>query len=79
MLTYARHDHIVPLLGVTVEPIQLVSEWMPNLRQHLKAHPGADPLHLVRLPFALLRRTTQYPHSHLAARRCRGFKLSTRT
>ena len=46
------HSNIVPLLGITHTPLQLISEWMPggNLAEHIKKHPSADRLSLVRAP-----------------------------
>jgi serine/threonine protein kinase len=44
-----EHDHIVPLLGVTTNPFQLISEWMSggNLTEHIEKHPDASRLRLV--------------------------------
>ena len=43
------HKNIVPLLGITSEPLQLISEWMPggDLTDYVKKHPDADRLDLV--------------------------------
>ena len=45
------HPNIVPLLGVNVDPIQLISDWMPggNLTDYTASHPDADRLGLVRV------------------------------
>ena len=42
------HPNVVPLLGVTVTPFQLVSDWMSggDLPDYIK-HPNADRLGLV--------------------------------
>jgi len=43
------HPNVVPLLGVTTDPIQLVSGWMPDvdLTGYIASHPDADRLNLV--------------------------------
>ena len=43
------HPNIVPFIGVTLEPLQLVSEWMPGgeLRSYVKENPHADLINLV--------------------------------
>ena len=47
-----KHPNIVPLLGMTSTPLQLVSEWVSggDLTEYIKKHPGADRLSLVRVP-----------------------------
>jgi len=49
MWKYAKHPNIVPFLGVTSAPLQLVSNWMPggNVMEYIKQHPGADRLALL--------------------------------
>ena len=44
-----RHPNIVPFLGVTHKPLQIVSEWMPNgtLTHYVEKNPGADRIALV--------------------------------
>ena len=46
------HPNVLPLLGVTVTPLQLVSNWMSggDLPDYLRKNPGADRLGLVRVP-----------------------------
>ena len=43
------HPNIVPLLGITPDPLQLISEWMPggDLTDYIKKHPDADRVGLV--------------------------------
>ena len=43
------HPNILPLLGVTITPLQLISTWMPggDLTGYIKNHPDADTLGLV--------------------------------
>jgi len=43
------HPHIVPFVGVTLEPLQLVSMWMPGgeLRDYVKENPYANLIRLV--------------------------------
>ena len=45
------HPNIVPLLGVTASPLQLVSVWMTGgeLPEYVNAHPHADRLGLVSI------------------------------
>ena len=44
-----EHPNIVPLLGVTVAPLQLVSVWMTGgeLLEYIETNPSADRLNLV--------------------------------
>ena len=43
------HLNVVPLLGVTADPIQLISGWMPDidLTGYITDHPDTDRLNLV--------------------------------
>ena len=43
------HSNIVPILGSTVEPFELISDWMPggDLPGYIAKHPDADKLSLV--------------------------------
>ena len=43
------HPNILPLLGVTITPFQLVSNWMSggDLPEYIKKYPDADRLGLV--------------------------------
>ena len=52
MCKHLAHPNIVPLLGITPDPLQLISEWMPggDLREYAKKHPGTDRLGLVGVP-----------------------------
>ena len=63
-----EHQNIVPLLGITATPFQLISEWMPGkvLTEHVREHPDADRCGLVGVPVVLdriLTHTTRYPMS----------------
>ena len=53
---YLAHQNVVPLLGVTTEPIQLVSGWISDvdLTRYVTNHPGADRLSLVGVPSTVL-------------------------
>lgn len=44
-----EHQNIVPFLGITLTPLQLISEWMPGgaLAEYIKKNPDADRLSLV--------------------------------
>ena len=46
---HLEHKNIVPFLGVTSTPLQLISDWMPggDLREYIKKRPHADRLGLV--------------------------------
>ena len=46
------HPNVVPLLGVTINPTQLVSGWMPDvdLTGYITNHPDVDRLNLVGVP-----------------------------
>ena len=59
MWKYLTHPNIVPFLGVTSTPSQLVSDWMPggDLLGYIEACPGADRLGLVSAPLLYLSRT----------------------
>ena len=50
------HPNVVPLLGVTTDPIQLVSGWMPDadLTGYIASHPDADKLNLVGVPSTVI-------------------------
>ena len=49
MWKYLTHPNIVPLLGVTTTPFQLISNWMSggDLPGYIKKNPDADRLKLV--------------------------------
>lgn len=44
-----RHPNIVPFLGATTEPLQFVSEWIPNgvLTDYVTKNPEANRIALV--------------------------------
>ena len=50
---HLAHPNVAPLLGVTIDPIRLVSGWMPDvdLAGYIKSHPDADRLSLVGVPY----------------------------
>lgn len=56
-----KHPNIVPFLGVTTDPPQLISDWMPNgnVVEYMQLHPDADRLGLVCPPFH-----SAIPHVH---------------
>ena len=47
---HLKHPNIVPLLGATTEPLELISEWMlgGELLGYIAGHEDADRLSLVR-------------------------------
>jgi len=52
MWKHLTHPNIVPLLGVTLTPLQLISAWMSGgeLKEYVINHPDADRLGLVGAP-----------------------------
>jgi len=44
-----RHPNIVPIIGVTTKPLQIVLEWMPNgtLTKFIEKNPSASRIGLV--------------------------------
>ena len=70
-----KHPNIVPLLGITLTPFQLISNWMSgeDLPEYTKKHPDADRLKLVGVPpVSFIPRLLPSP----AVRHCRGSLLS---
>ena len=49
---HLAHPNIVPLLGITSTPLQLISEWMPcgGLIEYVREIPDVDRLGLVGVP-----------------------------
>ena len=47
-----EHPNILPFLGVTVDLLRLISDWMSggDLAGYITGHPDADRLGLVRVP-----------------------------
>ena len=47
-----RHKNIVSLLGIVVDTLQLISEWMPggNLTDYVERRPDANKHDLVGVP-----------------------------
>jgi len=70
------HPNIVPLLGVTTDPVELVSGWMPDtdLMGYITNHPDAERLNLVSVPFHRTARHADpfpsYPMSRKASITC---------
>ena len=50
------HPNVIPLLGVTTDPTQLVSGWMPDvdLTGYITSNPDADRLSFVGAPSPVL-------------------------
>lgn len=64
------HPNIVPLLGVTTEPLELISAWMPggDLPGYIAKNPDSNRLSLVGIPVTaalcdVLTPLTSYPMS----------------
>jgi serine/threonine protein kinase len=53
------HPNVVPLLGITIKPLQLISTWMSGgeLKEYISHHPSTDRTRLVGVPFLLHRIT----------------------
>ena len=49
MWKHLTHPNVVPLLGITITPFQLISDLMPggDLPKYIKKHPDADRLVLI--------------------------------
>jgi len=56
-----NHPNIVPFKGVTLDPLQLISEWMPcgELREYIKENQRVRRVNLVG-SFALASTSTQH-------------------
>ena len=66
---HLTHPNIVPLLGVTLDPPQLVSDRMPggDLTEYVASHPDADRISLVSdLPASLYEMLTPRQLSGIA-------------
>jgi len=55
------HPNVVPLHGATLDPPQLVSDWMQDLTGFIKEHPNASRLGLVRAPTARMALWNPHP------------------
>jgi len=75
MWKYLTHPNILPLLGVTLTPFQLISTWMPggDLPEYIKKNPDVDRIGLVgALPVVFILRLLSLPDM----RCCEGSLLS---
>ena len=76
MWKHLSHPNIVPLLGITPTPLQLISEWIPggDLTEYVRKHPTADRVRLVSVrPTAFgptLTHATSYLMSLMASTTC---------
>jgi len=73
-----RHPNVVPFIGVTRDPLQFVSEYMPNgtLTRYVKNHPSADRIELVSLSSVVSVRPVMPPSQALGCGR--GSQLPSR-
>ena len=64
---YSTHSNLVPFLGATTCPFQLVSDWMSggNLTEYTTNHPDVDRLGLVGFP-SLFRSMKRLPSHQLS-------------
>ena len=71
-----KHPNILSLLGVTIHPPRLISDWISgeDLPSYIETNPGADRVGLVRVPpcVTVTPRQLQPP----AVRCCEGSRLS---
>jgi len=70
---HLTHPNVLPLLGVTITPLQLISNWMSggHLPNYLENHPDADRLGLVGVLLLCLSHThTRYQLSDVARGLC---------
>ena len=73
------HPNIVPLLGITPEPLQLVSEWMPggDLTEYIKNHSDANRVDLVGDPYVVFDSSLTSTTSYLMSPRASTFSTLT--
>ena len=73
-----KHRSIVPLLGITSNPLQLISEWMPggNLTEYIKKYPRAERLSLASIPAVVFGPTLTPATSYLMSLRALTFSTS---
>ena len=69
-----KHPNVVSLLGATLSPLQLISNWMPNgdLPEYIRNHPEANPVQLVGHVALRFSRA----HVSIVIRRCERYPLS---
>ena len=60
------HPYIVPFVGVTMDPLQIVTKWMLNgtLTEFIEENPGADRITLVRRSLQLRSTDSVTPPSY---------------
>ena len=66
MQKHLTHPNIVPLVGVTIDPFQFISDWMPggDLVNYIANNPDADRRGLVSVPSPVL--YNDLPHHQLS-------------
>ena len=72
-----NHKNIVPLLGITPTPLQLISDWMPggDLTEYIKKDPNVGRLALVGVTPVAFDPTLTSVTSYLMS--LKGFTSST--
>ena len=62
-----EHRNIVPFFGITPNPPQLISGWMPggDLTEYINKHPATDRLNLASSPAAMFYPTLTPATSYL--------------
>ena len=68
MWKYLNHPHILPLLGATISPPQLISVYMPagDLSKYIEKNPDVNRIGLVSVGFVVSPMTAPFSLQRLA-------------